>query len=82
MTRKQPTAKLGQSICQCASCGETFSTTAAFDGHRVGEYRVGRYCLTLPSPGWRKRIFKTGWAWTNAPEMTEEQKRGLKNDHS
>lgn len=42
-------SKLRGRMCQCASCGELFSTTANFDRHRLGKFGPtshDRHCAT------------------------------------
>ena len=32
----------------CRSCDRVFTSTKAFDAHRVGDYEVGRECVSQP----------------------------------
>lgn len=44
-SRTDPVILTGER-CQCATCGDTFRSTAAFDKHRAGPYVPGmRRCL-------------------------------------
>jgi len=62
---KPRTRKLGENRCQCASCGEHFNSTAAFDKHRS----QGR-CLTADEMlGKGMAINSSGWWVTSAWEM-------------
>ena len=59
--------KLSGDRCLCRSCGCYFNSTAAFDKHRVGEHRVGRFCRNeadMESLGMRKN--KHGY-WISRP---------------
>jgi len=40
----------GERECKCAVCHRVFTSTEAFDMHRVGEYGVNRTCLNLSLP--------------------------------
>ena len=63
--------------CQCASCGEAFTTVALFDRHRVGKYakpgqlKGTRRCLSaaeMAGKGWaqNQRGFWKGTALSSA----------------
>lgn len=41
------TPKLTGNRCQCPTCGEYFTSTRAFDRHRVGQFGPARRCLTV-----------------------------------
>jgi hypothetical protein len=41
-----PLQALNVGMNQCPSCGEVFSSLAAFDLHRTGELGVSRRCMT------------------------------------
>ena len=38
--------KLTGNRCQCPTCGEYFTSTRAFDRHRIGQFGNDRRCLT------------------------------------
>jgi hypothetical protein len=38
--------KLTGNRCQCSACGEYFTSVRSFDRHRVGQFGIGRRCLT------------------------------------
>ena len=45
----------GQSLPECAGCGEHFSSLRSFDRHRIGDHGLSRRCLTvaeLHAQGW------------------------------
>jgi hypothetical protein len=41
-----PLQAINVGMNQCPSCGEVFSSLAAFDLHRTGEHGVNRRCMT------------------------------------
>jgi len=54
--------KLSGQRCQCATCGEYFNSTYAFDLHRAGDYGVNRRCLTVEGMQSRGMALNaTGW---------------------
>ncbi len=62
MRAKNSTRRLQGHHCQCASCGEQFNSTTAFDRHRVGrpgvdrrclsEFEMRLVCMSISSTGW------------------------------
>jgi len=67
--------KLSGDRCQCAACGEYFNSTAAFDRHRVGGYRVpgDRRCLStyeMSERGFSKNL-KGFWVTSRNPKYRE-----------
>ena len=38
--------KLTGNRCQCPTCGDYFTSTRAFDRHRIGQFGNDRRCLT------------------------------------
>lgn len=53
--------------CQCAACGEYFTSERTFSRHRFGDYATLRRCLApseLVAAGWMRN---TRGYWTNKP---------------
>lgn len=40
------TLKLTGNRCQCAACGEYFTSERSFDKHRTGRFGIDRGCMT------------------------------------
>ncbi len=59
---KTPSLSLGSSRCECAECGQFFSTTSNFERHRAGLYDTGRRCLT-PADIQAKGLIRKRGVW-------------------
>jgi hypothetical protein len=58
--------RLTDERCRCASCGEHFNSTGAFDEHRTGDYGKNRRCLTSAEMQKRgMRLSAEGWWLTS-----------------